>query len=97
MASLFTAIGTMAMPLAVLVLLGAPNNSLLYWWAAVLMVVGLGSIIFGWRYVIREEERRHKEAQALFYILAAMAEKLGVDMPNAIEEVERIMGTRKVK
>jgi hypothetical protein len=97
MASLFTAIGTMAMPLAVLVLLEAPKDSLIYWWGTVLMVVGLGSLIYGWRFVIREEQQRRREAHMLFYILSAIAEKLGVDIHLIIGEMEKIKQTKKTK
>lgn len=97
MASLFMVLGTMAMPLAVIVWLEAPKTTLFYLCGVAFMIVGFGSIILGWRYVIREEQQRRRETQAFLYILGAMAEKLGVDMPKAVDEVEKIMGTRKVK
>ena len=97
MASLLIALGTIAMPLAVIVLLEAPETAPFYWCGVAFMIVGFVSVIFGWRHIAKEEQRRGKETQALFYILGAMAEKLGVDMPKAIKETEKIMGTRKVK
>lgn len=97
MASLLTAIGAMAFPLSVLILLSEPKTSLIHWWGIGVGFVGVISIILGWRYVITEEKQRRKETQVFIYILGAIAEKLGVDMPKAISEVEKIMGTRKVK
>ena len=97
MASLFTALGTMAMPLAVIVWLEAPKTAPFYWCGVAFMIVGFASVIQGWRYVVKEERRRDKQTQALFYVLGAIAEKLGVDMPEAIKEVEKIMEIRKVK
>ncbi len=88
-AAYWTAVGAMAIPIGVVILIQWPNLDLL---AISIMVVGLVSFVAGLAYTIREEHQKQKEYElrikrekkslkALFFI----ADQLGVDMSDEID------------
>ena len=88
-AAYWTAVGAMAIPIGVVILIQWPNLDLL---AISIMVVGLVSFVAGLAYTIREEHQKQKEyelrikrekksLEALFFI----ADQLGVDMSDEID------------
>jgi hypothetical protein len=88
MVSLFTALGTMFVPLGVLLVIERPDWS---WLALCLILIGIISLIIGWVYVIREERQRRREGKVFSYMLTGVAEKLGVDLKNAVKGLEKLI------
>ncbi len=100
-AAYWTAIGAMALPLGIVILIQWPNLDLL---ATCIMVVGLVSFVAGWAYTIREEHQKYKEYElrckqdelrikrekASLKVLVFMADQLGVDVSDEvdIEDIE---------
>lgn len=96
MATYWTAIGAMAIPLAVIILIEAPNGFSSFWsWIALcLIVLGIISILVGWKNTLAEEKQRRREGIVSLYVLASIAEKLGVNIDEAIEKVRGITGEK---
>jgi len=90
MATYWTAIGAMAIPLAVILLVEIPNSFTSFWsWIALgLIVFGIASIIVGWAKTVAEEKQRRREGITSLYMLASIAEKLGVNMNEAIKKLK---------
>ncbi len=89
-ATFWTAIGAMLIPLGVIVIIEAPSFSLL---GVFLTLVGVASFIVGWihtirevRQMLRESEARTMRDKASLTTLVFMADQLGVDMSEFIEE-----------
>ncbi|MFC1903162.1 hypothetical protein ACFLX4_03755 [Chloroflexota bacterium] len=95
-AAYWTAIGTMALPLGIIMLIQWPNLGLL---ATCIIVVGFVSFVAGWAYTIREEHHKHKEYElrykqdelrikrekASLKVLIFMADQLGVDVSDEVD------------
>jgi uncharacterized membrane protein YhaH (DUF805 family) len=84
-ASYWTGIGVMLIPIGVVIMVEFPNlNQLAFW----LVIGGLISLVAGWAYTIKEERQRRREGISHLYVLASIAEKLGVNMDEAIEKLK---------
>ena len=88
MASLVAALGTVLIPIAV-VLWQEPTTPTRYWAGMILMALGVISFIRAWVIVTREERRKSEDLElrmrrekADLILLAYMANALGVDMPK---------------
>lgn len=93
MSAFLTAIGSALIPLAVVLVVEIPGASSLSsvwsWVALVLIIIGIAIIHRAWRETAREEQQRRKEGKVTLYVLASIAEKLGVDMDDAVKKVEK--------
>ena len=89
----WTTIGAMAIPLAIVLLLEAPNGFSSFWsWIALaLMMFGAASIIFGWKNTLAEEKQRRREGIVSLYVLSSIAEKLGVDVDKAVKKLKELV------
>ncbi|MBA7705988.1 hypothetical protein ES703_114830 [subsurface metagenome] len=93
MATFWTAIGAMLVPLGVLLVVEVPSWSLL---AFCLIVVGLVTVIVGLLYTRKEEQQKRKESElrirrekASLIVLIFMADALGVDTSEVLEMEEK--------
>ena len=87
-AAYWTAVGAMAIPIGVVILIQWPNLDLL---AISIMVVGLVSFVAGLAYTIREEHQKQKEYELRIKrekkslkAIIFMADQLGVDIKERI-------------
>ena len=103
-AAYYTAIGTMLIPIGVLLVVEVPSwNQLAFW----LIIAGLISFIAGWIYTIREERQKHadadreekrkrieekqrqRESRAHLLVLSEIAKRQGVSMTRVARRLER--------
>lgn len=89
----WTVIGAMAIPLAVVLLLAVPNGFSSFWsWIALgLILFGVISILVGWAQTIAEEKQRRREGIVSLYVLTSIAEKLGVNIEEAIKKIKEVV------
>jgi len=64
---------------------------MMHWIGIGLIFLGIAALILGWRYVIREERQRRNEGKVFLYVLTSIAEKLGVDIDDAVKKLERVI------
>lgn len=90
MSSWWTAIGAMLVPLGVILVLEAPSE---YWdWVALCLIIGgFISFIFGWKKALADEKQKRKEGIVFLYILTSIAEKLGVNVDDAVNKLKEIV------
>jgi hypothetical protein len=111
-AAYWTAIGTMLIPIGVLLAVEVPTLQELAFW---LIIAGLVSFIAGWGYTIREEHRnaakekkaeqlrqiedkeREKEHQEYLLILSEIAKGLGVSSVRMNRKLRRLAEEEALK
>jgi len=101
-AAYWTAIGTMLIPLGVLLAIEKPEWSE---WALGLIITGLASFIAGWVYTISDEKRRQREekrreeeyklrireGKTTILTLTSIAGALGVDMNKFLRNQRNLL------
>jgi fatty acid desaturase len=87
------AIGAMAIPLAVVLLLAIPDSFSSFWgWVALgLILFGVISVIIGWVQTVSEEKQRRREGIVSLYVLTSIAQKLGVDVEEAVKKIKELV------
>lgn len=100
MSAFLTAIGAMAIPLAIVFVIEIPGaysfSSIWSWIALALFVFGALVIYRAWK-ITKEEEKQRQEEQKqrlresvyLISIIAEIANKMGIDMQETIVTLER--------
>ena len=95
MSAFLTAIGSALIPLAVVLVVEVPGASSLSsvwgWVALILIIIGIAIIYRAWRETVREEKQRRREGKVTLFVLGSIAEKLGIDMDNAVKKVARLV------
>ena len=110
-AAYWTAIGTMLIPLGIVILLEKPNMDMFAFW---LIVAGFASFVAGWGYTIREErrntikekeerkfrlaeeKRRRRESGAYLLMLSEIASKQGVNMGKTARTFKKWVDEEKI-
>jgi len=101
-ATYWTAIGTMLIPLGIVLVLAKPEWAGYAYW---LIIFGFASFAVGWYYTIREERRQQRDEQrrqeehelrlrgekTSLLILGHIAESLGVNMDKVAKDVEKML------
>jgi len=78
MATIWTALGAMFIPLAFVLYIGVPEAE--KWIVYTLLITGFFSLLMGLFYTVKEEQQRRKEMRLFALMIAGIAEKMGVDM-----------------
>ena len=94
----WTAIGSLLIPLGVVLAIELPSARAAGFW---LIVAGSISMVAGWVYTIRQERRDSRESElrirrekSTIILLVHMAEQLGVDMDKLAEKMKERLDER---